>query len=182
MSRKIVIVGGPAGCGKSTIASELAKEFGLVFIEGDDLHPSVNVEKMSRGIPLTDDDRWDWLRQIATQSQLAAENAPDKQGVVITCSALKRKYRRFIQQRAQGFEVYMLMCDLSQESCLDRVSRRRGHYMKKNMVASQFRDYELPDESESDYVFALNVEIPEDELHQELLKIGRDNLQLSTRQ
>ena len=182
MSRKIIIVGGPAGCGKSTIAAELAKKFGLVYIEGDNLHPPFNVEKMSRGVPLTDDDRWDWLQQIATQSQLAAENASDKQGVVTTCSALKRKYRCFIRQRVQGFEVYFLMCDLSEESCLARVSRRQGHYMKESMVASQFRDYELPDESESDHVFVLNVEVPEDDVRHEILRIGKVNLQFSSRQ
>ncbi|PBP15520.1 glucokinase [Diplocarpon rosae] len=90
------LITGPAGCGKSTVAEFLAKKMGLPFIEGDSFHPQSNVEKMSRGIPLTDADRWDWLIRLRTEAmaRLASTGA---QGVVLTCSALKRKYRDVIR-------------------------------------------------------------------------------------
>lgn len=83
-----VVVMGVSGCGKSTVGQALAARLGVPFIEGDALHPGANVAKMAAGVPLTDDDRRDWLAAIATQ---LAESATT--GAVVACSALKRRYR-----------------------------------------------------------------------------------------
>ncbi|KAK8042019.1 thermoresistant gluconokinase [Apiospora rasikravindrae] len=87
----IWLVTGPAGCGKSTVAEHISETLSVPYIEGDEFHPPANVEKMRNGIPLTDADRWDWLTLLREESlrQLAKGN----ESVVLTCSALKRKYR-----------------------------------------------------------------------------------------
>ncbi|PQE14830.1 thermoresistant glucokinase family carbohydrate kinase protein [Rutstroemia sp. NJR-2017a WRK4] len=91
----IWLITGPAGCGKSTVAQYVAKAMNLPFIEGDEFHPKSNVEKMSKGIPLTDADRWDWLTALREESLRRLTSGSD--GVVLTCSALKRKYRDVIR-------------------------------------------------------------------------------------
>ncbi|KAK6843154.1 glucokinase [Apiospora arundinis] len=91
----IWLVTGPAGCGKSTVAQQIAETLSVPYIEGDEFHPPANVEKMRNGIPLTDADRWDWLTLLREESlrQLSKGN----ESVVLTCSALKRKYRDVIR-------------------------------------------------------------------------------------
>src|SRR5271167_1179271 len=88
----LFIIGGPAGCGKSTIGCAIANETHFPFIEGDDLHSPQNIAKMSSGYPLADADRWDWLDKIIyTSHNLECSQHP--QGIVITCSSLKKSYR-----------------------------------------------------------------------------------------
>src|SRR5580698_7799815 len=88
--KTIAIVMGVSGSGKTTVAAMLAGALGVAFLEGDDLHPRANVEKMRSGKPLSDEDRWPWLRAIA--ARIDQWRAEGKAGVV-TCSALKRVYR-----------------------------------------------------------------------------------------
>ncbi|AGO14102.1 AaceriADR164Cp [[Ashbya] aceris (nom. inval.)] len=138
----IVIVGGTAGTGKSTIGAALAELMGTPFIEGDELHPPTNIQKMASGIPLDDQDRWGWLKKLAEH---ASRTARERQGpVVVTCSSLKKKYRDFLRELCGGVRLYFLMLHASQEAVLERVARRKNHYMGPEMVASQFRDLELP--------------------------------------
>ncbi len=101
----IVVVGGPAGTGKTTIGSRLASEVGCLFIEGDRLHPQENIDKMANDIPFTDEDRWDWLGKIAqcaAQEVLGNEkhSASDVKPrmVVVSCSMLKKSYRKYIRE------------------------------------------------------------------------------------
>ncbi|KAK5239058.1 hypothetical protein LTR40_014911, partial [Exophiala xenobiotica] len=90
----IWIITGPAGCGKTTVAQHLASELSLPYVEGDDFHPVANKQKMSSGIPLTDADRWDWLITVRNE---AIKRLQQSNGVIVTCSALKHKYRDVIR-------------------------------------------------------------------------------------
>ncbi|NTS34054.1 gluconokinase [Phyllobacterium sp. BT25] len=91
-----VIVMGVSGSGKSSVGADIAKVLGLPFLEGDSLHPASNVAKMAAGTPLTDDDRWPWLDQIGA-TLAAAED-----GIVVSCSALKKVYRDRLRKAAAG--------------------------------------------------------------------------------
>jgi gluconokinase len=147
----IFIVTGPAGCGKSTVARFLAERYGFEYIEGDDYHPKANVDKMANNIPLDDADRWDWL--ILLRDQALAHLKHGAKGVVVTCSALKKKYRDVIRTARLYDEdpntavtfVY-LQADL--ETLLERVGARKNHYMKDAMVKSQMATLEEPDKEE----------------------------------
>ncbi|KAL0637469.1 hypothetical protein Q9L58_003524 [Maublancomyces gigas] len=151
--RHIWIITGPAGCGKSTVAQFLAKSLNLLYIEGDDFHPQTNVDKMASGIPLTDDDRWDWLETLRNKAVEELEGGAD--GCIVTCSCLKRRYRDVIRiagREADGVAVRFVYLAASEELLLRRVRARKDHYMKDDMVHSQFSALEEPDESEDDVV------------------------------
>lgn len=96
MFRDAVLVMGVASCGKSTVGGALANRLNARFVEGDELHPLANVAKMSSGVPLTDDDRWPWLR-------LVCEALHGSDAVVASCSALRRSYRKSIVEAARAF-------------------------------------------------------------------------------
>ncbi|KAL9638430.1 MAG: hypothetical protein Q9164_001546 [Protoblastenia rupestris] len=154
--RHMWIVTGPAGCGKSTVAQYLAKELSIPYIEGDDYHSESNKQKMSQGQPLTDNDRWDWLislREAATSrlspSKSSATKAHD--GVVVTCSALKRRYRDVIRIAAyhdNDVMVHFIFLKADEKVLLSRVQGRKGHFMKSTMVRSQMELLEEPDMQE----------------------------------
>lgn len=144
----IIIVMGVAGAGKSTIGERLARTLGWAFEEGDNYHPAENIAKMTRGQPLTDQDRELWLARLAARVHaLAAEGG----AAVVTCSALKRAYRRRLRVDATVRFVYLKGdYDLIHR----RLQRRHGHYMEADMLASQFADLEEPCE-------ALSVDVSE---------------------
>jgi len=147
----IFIVTGPAGCGKSTVAKFLADQFSLCYVEGDEYHPVSNIEKMKSGIPLNDADRWDWL--IALREQALAALDQGAKGVVVTCSALKKKYRDVIRLAPlydADVVVHFIYLRASEATLLARVKARQGHYMKDSMVRSQINSLEEPDEKEKD--------------------------------
>lgn len=149
----IWLVTGPAGCGKSTVAEYLANTLGMPYIEGDSFHPPANVEKMRDGTPLTDADRWDWLTALREESIHQINNGAN--GVVLTCSALKRKYRDVIRVAAyfdHRLLIHFIFLDAPEEVLLARVSARQGHYMGANMVHSQFDILERPTKDEKDVV------------------------------
>jgi len=150
----IWLVTGPAGCGKSTVAQYIADALKLPFIEGDEFHPPANVEKMSKGIPLTDADRWDWLTTLREEAlrQLVDSGS---QGVVLTCSALKRKYRDVIRVApyySHNVRLHFVYLHASEEVLIERVGARKGHYMGANMVKSQFGILEAPTADETDVI------------------------------
>jgi gluconokinase len=147
----ILIVTGPAGCGKSTVAKHLSDRYGFDYIEGDEFHPKANIDKMAAGIPLNDEDRWDWLILLRDQAITALKNGAN--GVVVTCSALKKKYRDVIRtarlyDEDPNANVHFVYLRSDKETLLARVRARQGHYMKDAMVESQFAALEEPDETE----------------------------------
>lgn len=174
---QVLIVGGPAGCGKSTVAGYLAAQLGWAFIEGDTLHPTENIAKMSNGIPLTDADRWSWLGRIVETATVTLEKG--KPGVVLTCSALKRAYRDVLRKVPSGVDVTFVFLLVDQKALLDRVRARKDHYMKVEMVESQLRDLEVPQSDETDVVDILIKEQDSpDNVSQSALKGVRAKLKM----
>lgn len=131
-----LVVMGVAGCGKSSLGQQGAAALGLPLLEGDDFHPAANVAKMRAGVPLSDDDRAAWLDTLA--GQLASR--PD--GVVLTCSSLKRRYRERLRAAAPGLRFVFLQ--LSREQARERVAARPGHVFPVSLVDSQFEALEDP--------------------------------------
>lgn len=142
MARRWVVMG-VSGCGKSEIGRRLALRLGVPFAEGDADHPPANVAKMSAGIALDDDDRRDWL--LALQGRLRAA-AQQGQGLVLSCSALKRRYRDVL--RAGDAEVVFVHLSGAREVLAARMAARPGHFMPPALLDSQFAALEplQPDE------------------------------------
>lgn len=131
-----VVVMGVTGCGKSTCATAIANAIKGRFCDGDSLHSPDCVEKMRRGIPLNDTDRWPWFSRIA-----AFLNA-DSSSAVVACSALKKTYRDFLRREVP--DVRFVFLDASCKTVAARVSQRQGHYMPASLVDSQFAALEPP--------------------------------------
>lgn len=150
MSDKVIVLAGTAGTGKSTVADILIKKHiakypDVKFIDGDTLHPPANVEKMSAGIPLGDDDRWGWLEKVAnTSSDIAVTDGL----CIVACSSLKKKYRDFMRFKKPNTTFYYVFLYGSKEEVLCRLEKRSQHFMKSTMMESQFKDLELPKEDE----------------------------------
>ncbi len=138
-----LIVMGVAGSGKTTIAEALAARIGWAFKDGDLFHPPSNVEKMRDGHPLTDDDRWPWLRAIADE----IDRTRDTKGhIIIACSALKRVYRDILIGDRRG--VALIYLKGSRDLIGQRLRARRGHFMPPQLLDSQFATLEEPDVQE----------------------------------
>lgn len=131
-----LVVMGVAGCGKSSLGQQAAAALGLPLLEGDDFHPDANVAKMRAGVPLSDEDRAAWLDTLA--AQLASR--PD--GVMLTCSSLKRRYRDRLRAAAPGLRFVFLQ--LGREQARERVAARPGHVFPVSLVDSQFEALEDP--------------------------------------
>jgi carbohydrate kinase (thermoresistant glucokinase family) len=136
-----LVVMGVSGSGKSTVGAALAQRLGLPFVDADDLHPITNVDKMTAGIPLTDDDRWPWLAKVGEAMAAAADT-----GVVVACSALKHSYRDAIRSGAPAARFVLLSG--SRELLESRLSRREGHFMPASLLESQLATLEPLDSAE----------------------------------
>lgn len=148
-----IVVMGVSGCGKSTVGRALAERLAIPYVEGDALHPAANVEKMRIGIPLNDDDRWPWLDKVG--ATLAGNAA-----AVVTCSALKRRYRDRIRQHTAG-HVHFIHLVGSRDLIASRMAKREGHYMPLSLLDSQFAALEAPGPDEA---LALDIALPFDAL------------------
>jgi len=137
---RIILLMGVAGSGKTTIGRMLAGQLGWPYFEGDDFHSVANKEKMSRGIPLDDDDRAPWLAAIRRRID---ECVAGNQSAVFTCSALKEKYRHVLMDRVPGVSLVYLAG--TSDMLLHRMEGRSGHYMKAGMLQSQLATLEVPD-------------------------------------
>lgn len=150
-----LVVMGVSGCGKSTIAQRIARAIGNAeFIDGDDLHPQVNIDKMSSGIPLQDKDRWPWLDIIRARARAALSR---NKSFVVACSALKRTYRsRLCADGVDGVFIYL---DGSRELITKRQRARQDHFMPTSLIASQFDTLEVPIDEPNVISVAIDQEI-----------------------
>jgi gluconokinase len=144
----VIVVMGVSGSGKSTLARALAEAWNWDFQEGDELHPPANIDKMRAGLALDDDDRRPWLERVA--AWIAAEPARGRDGVV-TCSALKRRYRDRLRRAGAGVRF---VCIELPPAELERRLRRRRHFMPASLLDSQLRTLEVPDAAENVLVVA----------------------------
>ncbi|MCY0096894.1 gluconokinase [Hoeflea ulvae] len=136
MARHFVIMG-VAGCGKTSVGEGLSQLTGTRFIDGDALHPKANVDKMSAGTPLTDEDRWPWLEAIGRQFGSSAEP------LIIGCSALKRSYRDRIRHHCGGAVTFIHLTG-SRDVISRRMQQRKNHFMPLTLLDSQFAALEPP--------------------------------------
>jgi len=155
-SARIVVVMGVAGSGKTTIASLLADRLQWDLADADSFHPAPNIDKMSRGIPLTDEDRWPWLRAIA--AWIDAEREAGRHAVV-TCSALKRRYRDVIVGARDDVRLVYLKGDY--DLIAQRMLSRHGHFMPVALLRNQFEDLEEPTSDERPIVVTIDRAPPE---------------------
>jgi carbohydrate kinase (thermoresistant glucokinase family) len=165
-----IVVMGVSGCGKSTVGALLAEHLGARFIDGDDLHPKANKDKMAGGTPLTDEDRWPWLDLVGA-ALTGAPNPIDvfelikPTGTVIACSALKRAYRKRILAAAPG--TIFVHLHGTPELLASRMKSREGHFMKASMLASQLETLELLGDAEPGKVY--DISLPAEEIVRRVL-------------
>jgi gluconokinase len=162
----LVVVMGVSGSGKTTLGEGIAERLHWRFQEGDELHSRANVEKMSRGEPLTDEDRWPWLDAIGNwldERARAGENA------VLTCSALRRRYRDRLRSGRPG--VRFCHVDVSEELLRDRLEHRRGHYMPASLLPSQLATLEPLADDEPGVVVSAEGD-PDEVLAEALVALG----------
>lgn len=134
----VYIIYGVSGSGKTTIGKKLANELYLPFYDADDFHPKKNIEKMSAGVPLTDQDRIPWLRDLASNIQ----NWKKNKGAVLACSALKQKYRDILSSSSS--KIQWVFLDGTYNQILSRMTQR-DHFMPEKLLRSQFNTLEKPD-------------------------------------
>lgn len=146
--RRSVVVMGVSGCGKTTVGGLLARRLDLDFVDGDDLHPAANVDKMHAGHPLTDEDRWPWLDRIGVA---LADSSAHPGGLVVACSALRRSYRDRIRAAA-GAGLTFVFLDVDQDEAHRRLRVRLNHFMPASLIDSQFGTLERPGADEPDVV------------------------------
>lgn len=135
----VLFIMGVSGSGKSTIGKMLGEKMQLPFFDGDSYHPAENIKKMSKGIPLNDKDRASWLRAL---NKIALDN--EKNGCIIACSALKEKYRDTLGDHMHKKPVFVFLKG-SYSLIMDRLKKRKKHFMPPDLLASQFEALQIPD-------------------------------------
>ncbi|MWW23357.1 NADP-dependent phosphogluconate dehydrogenase [Algibacter lectus] len=143
----VIFIMGVSGCGKSTIGELLSQELEIPFFDGDDFHPQSNIDKMSSGVPLNDEDRHGWL---VTLNDLAKSELPDN-SCIIVCSALKKSYRDILNTGIQN-QVKWIHLAGSFNQILERLNKRENHFMSSNLLQSQFDTLEEPENA-----FVVNI-------------------------
>jgi gluconokinase len=138
---RVIIVMGVSGAGKTTVGHALARELGWAFYEGDDFHPPRNIEKMTAGQPLTDQDRGPWLAALRT---LIDDLLARDERAVIACSALRHQYRKQLTPEAQPQSVKFVYLDVPVAVLRERLRERRGHFMTAALLDSQLATLERP--------------------------------------
>lgn len=156
MNKGLYVVMGVSGCGKSLIGTALARALDIDFVEGDDYHSAENVQRMASGIPLTDNDRAQWLRALAARLREAKDAGT---GLVMTSSALKQSYRDVL--RAGASDVRFVFLRGPRALLAERIAGRRGHFMPPSLLDSQLATLEEPTPDEHAWVCDIS-ESPQD--------------------
>ena len=160
MKTRFVIVMGVAESGKTTVGEALAQRLGWEFYDADAFHPAENIAKMTNGIPLKDADRVPWL---AALHALISASLMDNRPGVLACSALKERYRRQLMDGNDGVNLVYLKG--SYDLLWSRLSHRKDHYMKPEMLKSQFEALEAPAEA-----LTVDVSLSVDEIVERIIK------------
>jgi gluconokinase len=160
MNTRFFIVMGVSGCGKTSVGKELAAYLGWDFYDADDFHPPQNVAKMANGIPLDDSDRAPWLASL--HDLISSSLKADRAGV-LACSALKERYRQQLIYGNEGVQIIYLKG--SYDLIWSRMEKRTDHYMKPQMLKSQFDALEEPMNA-----LTMDVSMSVDDIVQEILK------------
>ena len=167
-----IVLMGVAGCGKSALAARI----GAAYLDGDDLHPPANIEKMSRGEPLSDADRWPWLTVIGRR--LANPDGT----LILGCSALKRRYRDHIRAEASSPVTFVHLSG-TKELITKRMGARAGHFMPTILIDSQFAALELP--AADEHSITVDIDQPLDAIVDQvtsLLEVGWAGLRFESHQ
>ncbi|EAZ93117.1 gluconokinase [Crocosphaera chwakensis] len=162
----IYLIIGVSGSGKTTIGKALSQELGYAFYDADDFHPPKNIAKMSQGIPLDDSDRLPWLLAIKL---VIDEHQKEQKNAVITCSALKQSYRDLLEKNTTN--IIWIYLKGSYETFLKRLQQRPDHFMKENMLISQFEALEEPENAVTIDVNLSVAEIVQEIINQTYTKI-----------
>lgn len=160
MKMRFVVVMGVAGSGKTTVGQTLAERLGWDFYDADGFHPMENISKMASGIPLDDADRAPWLASLQT---LISASLKQARPAVLACSALKESYRQKLLEGNSGVLVVYLKG--SYDLIWSRLSARQDHYMKPEMLQSQFAVLEEPADA-----LTVDIALPVDEIVQEIVR------------
>lgn len=156
----VIILMGVSGSGKTTVGTLLANELNIPFYDADDFHPPENVEKMRSGTPLNDGDRHPWLEILSRK----IEEWNRTGGAVLACSALKNVYRTILRP-ANSKGVCFIYLKGPESLILDRMKKRKDHYMPPELLRSQYEDLEEPDDA-----FTVSIEISPEEIVGLILK------------
>ena len=159
-----IVVMGVSGAGKSTVGRLIAARLGCPFRDADSFHPAANIEKMRRGEPLTDEDRWPWLHAIAAW---IAEHRAARTTCVVTCSALKRVYRDIVTN-TQSADVRLVFLEGDFDLIDARLKARKGHFMPPALLQSQFAALEVP--AADEHAITVSIDATPEEIAARVLK------------
>ncbi|ANI30510.1 gluconate kinase [Yersinia entomophaga] len=158
MAGHSIIVMGVSGSGKTTVGEAVAHAIHAKFIDGDDLHPRANIQKMASGHPLNDDDRMPWLERLSDAAY--SLNHKNETGIIV-CSALKRRYRDCLREGNK--DMVFLYLKGSFDVIMERLKARSGHFMPTDLLKSQFETLEEPLADEKD-VICVDIDADIDEV------------------
>ncbi|UII24961.1 gluconokinase [Fulvivirga maritima] len=136
----VIIIMGVTASGKTTIAKALSEKTNIPYYDADQYHSEANILKMSDGIPLTDEDRKEWLESLSVEIAKWQQN----EGAILACSALKKTYRQKLQSKSE-LPIQWIYLKVPQEIIQERIEARKNHFMNKSLVASQFAILEPPE-------------------------------------
>ncbi|MDI2112854.1 gluconokinase [Commensalibacter nepenthis] len=161
----LLVIMGVSGCGKSKLAKGLQQQLNWPFQEGDNLHSEHNIQKMSQGIPLTDEDRMPWLQKC--HDWLKERQTKSNGCGILTCSALKKSYRDILRKDIYG-SFYFIYIDVPPEILLQRLQKRKGHFMPASLLSSQLETLDTP-EADEDFIKITVANDPFEEVLQKVL-------------
>jgi gluconokinase len=136
----VIIIMGVEGTGKTTIGKMLAQKLGWKFYDADDYHPKRNIEKMRSGLPLNDEDRWPWLKEVR---KLIDSSLNRNESSIIACSALKSSYRQYLKQ--QNEKIIFVYLKGNKNTISKRLASREGHFAGTELLESQLQTLEEPE-------------------------------------